>query len=271
MRTAPSELLLLVAMAAAAGLVGSVAVMRRMALASDAVSHVALPGVAIAVLLRVNPVLGGLVALFLGSFLIWALEHKTRLSTEAVIGVVFSAALAIGSMLASGEELLAALFGGSHDIGVVEVVLGMAAAALVIVYVLRERSRLVIALISPELARTTGINVSRINLVFLLMFALTVALGLRFLGVLLMGSLIIIPAVTATYLARSLRALQLTSVALAIASTLAGSLLAPRLLVEEGALFIVVAASLFLVALAVRSRSGKHGGASSERVSSPKP
>jgi ABC-type Mn2+/Zn2+ transport system permease subunit len=258
-------------MAAAAGLVGSVAVMRRMALASDALSHVALPGVAIAVLLRVNPVLGGLAALFLGSLLIWALEHKTRLPTEAVIGVVFSAALAIGNMLASGEELLEALFGGSHDIGRVELALGLAAAALVIVYVLRERSRLVIALVSPELASTTGINVSRINLVFLLMFALTVALGLRYLGVLLMGSLIIIPAVTATYLARSLRALQLTSVALAVASTLAGSLLAPLMRVEQGPLIIVVAASLFLVALAARSGFGKGGGASTERVSSPKP
>ena len=248
-----SDLLLLVAMAVAAGLIGSVTVMRRMALASDAVSHVALPGVAIAIILRVNPVLGGLAALFLGSLLIWALEHKTRLPMEAVIGVVFSAALAIGSMLASGEELLAALFGGSHDSGRVELLLGLAASAIVITYVLHERSRLVIALVSPELASSTGINVSRVNLIFLLMFALTIALGLRFLGVLLMGSLIIIPAVTATFLAHNLRALQLTSVALAVASALAGSLMAPRLHVERGPLIIMVAASLFLVALGARS------------------
>ncbi len=253
MHPAPSDLLLPVAMAAAAGLVGSVAVMRRMALASDALSHVALPGVAIAVLLHLNPVLGGLAALFLGSLLVWALEHRTRLPTEAVIGVVFSAALAIGSMLASGEELLEALFGGSRQVGRAEAGLGLAAAAFVIVYVLRARSRLVIALVSPDLARTTGINVERINLFFLFVFALTVALGLRFLGVLLMGSLIIIPAVTATYLARSLRAMQLLSVAIAVASTVAGSLLAPRLHLEQGPLIIVVAASLFFAALTARS------------------
>jgi hypothetical protein len=88
MHPAPSDLLLPVAMAAAAGLIGSVAVMRRMALASDALSHVALPGVAMAVLLHLNPVLGGLAALFLGSLLVWALEHKTRLPTTGRDGDV---------------------------------------------------------------------------------------------------------------------------------------------------------------------------------------
>jgi ABC-type Mn2+/Zn2+ transport system permease subunit len=266
MHPAPDDLLLSVAMAAAAGLVGSVAVMRRMALASDALSHVALPGVAIAILLHLNPVLGGLAALILGSLLVWALENKTQLPTEAVIGVIFSAALAIGSMLASGEELLDALFGGSRRIGRVEGVLGLLAASLVIVYVLRSRSRLIIALVSPDLARTTGINVPRVNLFFLLVFAVTVALGLRFLGVLLMGSLIIIPAVTATYLARSLRAMQRMSVTIAVASTLAGSLLAPQLHVEQGPLIIVVAASLFFVSLIARpwTRPRRHRGGPSQ-------
>jgi len=231
-----------------------------------AIVLLSLPGVALAVLLHLNPVLGGLAALFLGSLLVWALEHKTRLPTEAVIGVVFSASLAIGSMLASGEELLEALIGGSRHVGQAELLLGLLAATLVIGYVLRERSRLVIALVSPDLARTTGINVPRINLGFLLVFAVTVALGLRFMGVLLMGSLIIIPAVTATYLARSLRAMQLVSVAIAMASTLAGSLIAPQLHVEQGPLIIVVAALLFLAALTVRSgnRSRLHGAPPSE-------
>lgn len=252
MHLALSDLLLPVAMAAAAGLVGSVAVMRRMALASDALSHVALPGVAMAILLHLNPVLGGLAALLLGSLLVWALEHKTHLPTEAVIGVVFSASLAIGSMLTSGEELLEALFGASHRLGSLETILGLSAATIVIAFMLRARSRLLIALVSPDLARTSGIDVPRINLLFLVIFALTVALGLRFLGVLLMGSLIIIPAVTATYLTRSLRAMQFTSVALAVASTLAGLLAAPRLHVEPGPLIIVIAAAVFVAGLAAR-------------------
>jgi ABC-type Mn2+/Zn2+ transport system permease subunit len=97
-----SALLLPLGMAVAAGLVGCFAVMRRMTLASDAISHVALPGIGIALALKLNPVLGGLAALLLGTLLVWGLEYKTRLPTESVIGVVFSAALAIGSMLTSG-------------------------------------------------------------------------------------------------------------------------------------------------------------------------
>ena len=111
MTPAPSELLLGLAMAAAAGLIGSFAVLRRMTLASDAISHVALPGIGIAFLLHANPLLGALAALLLGTLLVWAIEHKTRIPTEAVIGVVFSSALAIGSMLTSGEGLIDALFG----------------------------------------------------------------------------------------------------------------------------------------------------------------
>src|SRR3989304_3334400 len=99
------DLALPLAMALAAGLVGCFAVMRRMTLASDAIAHVALPGIGVALALQLNPLLGGLAALLLGTLLIWALEHKTRIPTEALIGVVFSAALAIGSMLTSGEEL----------------------------------------------------------------------------------------------------------------------------------------------------------------------
>ncbi len=189
----PSELLLPLGMAVAAGLVGAVAVMRRMTLASDAISHIALPGIGLAILLRFNPVLGALAALFVGTLLVWAVERQTRIPTEAIIGVVFSAALAIGSMMASGEELIDALFGGPQAVGHTELVLGGVGAVLVIGFMLWKRSELVIALVSPDLAGTAGVNVARVNLLFLFAFALTVALGLRYLGVLLMGSLIIIP------------------------------------------------------------------------------
>jgi ABC-type Mn2+/Zn2+ transport system permease subunit len=244
-----SDLVVPTAMAVAAGLIGSFAVMRRMALASDALSHVALPGVAIALLLRVDAFVGGLAALLLGALLVWALERKTRLPTEALIGVVFSAALAAGSMLASGDELIEALLGAPRTLTTSETVLGLGAAALVIAFAWRARSRLVITLVSPDLARTSGIDVPRVTLLFLLAFALTVALGLRYLGVLLMGSLIISPAATAKYLARGLRQMQLLAVAIAVAATLAGSLAAPALGLETGPLVITVAAAIFVVAL----------------------
>lgn len=254
MTTSIESLALPAAMAVAAGLVGCFAVMRRMTLASDAISHVALPGIGVALVLRLNPVLGGVVALIVGTLLVWALEHRTRLPTEAVIGVVFSAALAIGSMLTSGEELIEALFGATRRPGTWEVALGSAGAILVVAFILRAKNRLVIALVSSDLARTVGVDVRRLDLLYLLAFALTVALGLRYLGVLLMGSLIIIPATTARYLARSLGGMLGLSVALAVASTLLGTLGAPLLHVAAGPLVIAIAAAFFMLGLFFRRR-----------------
>lgn len=247
-----STLVLAVFMAIAAGLVGSVAVMRRMTLASDAISHVALPGVGLALILHFNPVLGALAALIVGTILVWLVERQTRIPTEAIIGVVFSAALAVGSMMASGHELIEALFGGAQALGRTELMLGTVGALLVIAFMVWARSELVIALVSHDLARTAGIKVERYNLLYLLAFALTVALGLRFLGVLLMGSLIIIPAATAKQLARSLWGMQAIAVGIAVAVTLVGAFAAPALHLEAGPVSIVLAAVVFFVSLLLR-------------------
>jgi ABC-type Mn2+/Zn2+ transport system permease subunit len=242
-------------MSVAAGLVGSIAVMRRMALASDALSHVALPGVALALLLHLSPLAGGIVALMVGTLLVWALEYRTRIPTEAVIGVLFSAALAVGSLMASGEDLLDALFGTRASAGRLDALLGLTATALVITFMIRARSRLIIRLVSPDLAGALGINVPRLDLLYLLAFALTVALGLRYLGVLLMGSLIIIPATTAMYLARRLQSMQIIAVTTAVSSTLLGTAVASRLDVSSGPVIIVVAAGLFCASLFRRGRA----------------
>lgn len=85
--------------------------------------------------------------------------------------------------------------------------------------------------------------------IYLLAFALTVALGLRYLGVLLMGSLIIIPATTARTLASSLAGMLWLSVALALVATVLGTLGAPLLRVAPGPLIIAIAAACFLLGL----------------------
>lgn len=251
----PSDVALPATMAVAAGLVGCFAVMRRMTLASDAISHVALPGIALALALHLHPMIGGLAALLLGTILIWALEHKTGIPTETVIGVVFSVALAVGTMLTSGEELIEALLGAPEGIGRIESLLGLAGAVVVIAFVLRARDRLVIALVSPDLARTVGIDVAHLDLLFLLAFALTVALGLRYLGVLLMGSLLIIPAATAKHLASSLNGMFLIAIVVAVTATVLGLLAAPRLQVEPGPLIVALAGGMFFVSLLRRRRA----------------
>jgi ABC-type Mn2+/Zn2+ transport system permease subunit len=248
----PEALLLSVVVAVAAGLIGSFAVMRRMSLAADPLSHVALPGIGVALALHLHPLVGAIAMLFFGALLVWALEERSRLATETVIGVVFTAALAVGSVMTSGEDLIAALFGSVGALGWPELVFGVVAASAVIVFVLMQRNRLIVMLVSSDIARTAGINVRRLNLLYLQMFALTIALGLRYLGVLLMGALIIIPAATARRVAVNIQGMLVIASMCAVVATVSGSWLAARLHRETGPFIVVVAASGFLLSLAWR-------------------
>lgn len=242
-------LVLAVAMAVAAGLIGCFAVMRRMSLAADALSHVALPGIGVAIALHIHPLIGAVAMLFFGALLVWSLEERSRVATEAVIGVVFSSALAIGSLMTSGDALIDALFGGAGALSAWEAVFGSASAVVIVLFIVTHRNSLIIALVSPDVARTAGINVARLNLLYLQMFALTIALGLRYLGVLLMGALIIIPAATAKRLATNLQGMLYLAVGIAVGATMVGSWLAMVLHRETGPLIVSVATAAFLVSL----------------------
>jgi len=190
--------------AVAAGLVGSFALMKRTILAADVISHVALPGLGLAFLYHFNPLLGGGTTLFLGTLLIWQLQKNQSSYTEVAIGVVFAGSVAIGAALTPKEDLVDAFFGKFEQISGFTFFSGILAVALIVFFIFRCKSALILNLFSPELAAATGIKVDRLNLWFLLAFSLTVLIGLRFMGALLAGALIIIPAATGRRLADSI-------------------------------------------------------------------
>ena len=246
------SLLLSITMAVAAGLVGSFAVMRRMSLAADPLSHVALPGIGIALALHIHPVFGAVIALVFGALLVWVVEERGGATTESVIGVVFSAALAIGSIMTTGEDLIEALFGGAGALTWSEKIFGLLVATAIVLFVIVFRNSLVIMMVSPDIARTAGINVRWFDLLYLECFALTIALGLRYLGVLLMGALIIIPAATSKRLSHDLKSMLWFSVMLSVISTTLGSGIAVHLHREAGPIIVLVATALFLLSLIPR-------------------
>ncbi|HTR76574.1 MAG TPA: metal ABC transporter permease, partial [Gemmatimonadaceae bacterium] len=167
------SILLAMVAAAAAGLVGAFALMKRTILAGDVMSHIAIPGLGLAVVWKINPLVGGGLTLLLGIVLIARIEHRTRLSTEAAIGVMFASSVAIGALLIhSNEALIDALFGGFGQLSAGEFAFGMVASLVVIVAIWVMRNTLIIALFSPELAASTGIVVNRADLYFLLIFGL---------------------------------------------------------------------------------------------------
>jgi zinc transport system permease protein len=241
--------------AVAAGLVGSFALMKRMLLASDVISHVALPGLGLAFLLGFNPMLGGAATLFLGTLLIWQLQKKTGLATEAIIGVVFAGSVAIGAVLTPKEDLVEALFGRFEDLSFPVFLLGVGAVLLIILVVYRFKDELILGLFAPELAAASGVKLERLNLYFLLVFSLSVLVGLRFLGALLAGALIIIPATTGRRLTSDLRSFLIVSSLASVVAVGSGFAVTHFLLPQfsPGPAIVIISATLFVLSLLKRS------------------
>ncbi|MFA6354143.1 MAG: metal ABC transporter permease [Candidatus Paceibacterota bacterium] len=235
--------------AVTAGLIGAFALMKRMTLAADAISHVALPGIGIAIIFTVNPIIGAAAALLIGAILIWKLEQKTGLSTETTIGVVFTSALALGAMLTTSEELIDALFGRFQGISWPIFIIGLICATLIIWFVIKYKDELVLNLFSKDLAKATGVDTNKLDLFFILAFALTIILGLKFLGALLAGSLAIIPAAVARQLTGNLKSFLLISAIVSLVSMISGILISSRYGTELGPTVIIVAAALFFLSL----------------------
>ena len=243
--------------AVAAGLVGSFALMKRMLLASDVISHVALPGLGLAFLFGFNPLIGGGVTLLLGTLLIWQLQKKTGLATEAMIGVVFAGSVAIGAVLTPKEDLVEALFGRFQDLSLVAFLIGVAAVLLIILVVYRFKDELILGLFAPELAAATGVKLERMELYFLLVFSLSVLVGLRFLGALLAGSLIIIPATTGRRLANDLPHFLVVSCLASVVAVGLGVAVTHYLLPDfsPGPVIVIISAALFVLSLLKRPAS----------------
>ena len=245
------SVLLALLFAVAAGLVGSFGLMKRMLLAGDVISHVALPGLGLAFLLKINPLIGAATTLFLGTLLIWHLQKKTGLATENIIGVVFAASLGIGAAVTPNDDIIEALFGKNLAISLFGFLLGAFAAGFIIAAIWNLRDRLVLTLFSPDLAAVTGVNVSRVNLYFLLLFSLTILVGLRFMGSLLTGSLIILPAAIGRRLTNKMSHFLIASCLASTVSVGAGFLLNTTLFPKFGLgpSIVMVAALLFAISL----------------------
>ena len=188
----------------ASGSIGAFIILKRMALVGDAFSHVALPGIALALLYGVDPWWGVVVFLVVAALVVWWLEGKTMLPTEALVGLLFVASLAIGILIIPDHEIIESLFGEFPEMSILSlaVFLGSAGALIAISYLFARHFTFLA--ISEELA-----SISRIGkwhqILFLVIFALIVSLGIKLVGTLLMGALAIIPPLIAKNLSRTMK------------------------------------------------------------------
>ena len=207
------SLILSIFVGIAAGYLGSLMVLEKMALVGDALSHVALPGLAIGITLNFDPIIGAFVFLFASAAIIWQIQRVTKISFEALVGAMFTLALAIGILL-YGNELEAleeALFGDISQVTLLGTTIAAVVCIAAIVLTKVIYNKLVLAMISEDLAISKGISVARTNLLYLFLVSVVVAIGIQIVGTLLVGFLVIVPAIAAKNLSSHMKKYALLS------------------------------------------------------------
>ncbi|OHA15499.1 MAG: hypothetical protein A3A10_02375 [Candidatus Tagabacteria bacterium RIFCSPLOWO2_01_FULL_42_9] len=243
-----------VAIGAASGFLGAFMILKRMALVGDALTHVALPGIGLALIFGVNPFIGAFAVLFLAMLLVWKLEQRTDLPVEALVGIFFAASLAIGILLIPKLELYEALFGDISAANLLDGVFALIIAGIIFAVMAKISDKILTGIISEDLAVSSGINVFRLNFVFLLLVVAIVALGVKVIGTLLMGGLLIVPAATARNISQSFRQFGLWSAVFGVLSAGIGIFSAKLFSIPPGPTVILVGAVFFLISLALKRR-----------------
>lgn len=246
--------------ALAAGPLGAFVVWRRMAYFGDTLAHSGLLGVAVGVLAGVDEGLGVLAVCLATALLLVLLERSRRLATDTLLGILAHSALSLGLVgLALLEtvrvDLSSYLFGDILAVGMRDLawIWGGGLAALALLAAIWRP--LLAATVHEELARVEGVPVFAVRLAFMLLIALVVAVAMKVVGVLLITSLLIIPAATARHFARSPERMAVLGSgfgALAVGGGLAASL---HLDTPTGPSIVVCAALLFALAFAVPTRA----------------
>jgi zinc transport system permease protein len=242
--------------------VGFFLVERRMSLIGDGIGHVAFAGVALGFLLNVSPVLTALAAAIVGAVAIEWLRTQRRAAGDQALALVFYTGIAAGVVLVSvagslDVDLFAFLFGSiltvtREDLVLVAVLGGVALAVIALLY-----RALAAVVLDEEGARVAGVPIGLLNALLAVLTALTVALSMRIVGILLIAALMVLPVIAATRVAWSMRSTLLLAVAIGLGSVLAGLTVAYYADLPPGGTVVLVAAGTFLATSgieAVRAR-----------------
>jgi len=233
----------------AAGYLGSLMLSKRMALAAGPLGHLALPGVALALIYGFDISLGAFPFVILGVVLIWLLERKTKLPMEALTAVVFATGVAIAFFFLPIDQAEAALVGDIAKIQLHEVIYSVILSLIIFVTCQKIYSPMALINVSEDLARSKRINVSKYNLVYLLLVALIVSLGVKVVGGLLTAAIVAIPAASARNFSRNLAQYKALSLSIGMISAAVGIVLSWVTLLPAGPLIIVVSALIFLISV----------------------
>ena len=229
-------------------------VLRRLSLVADSLSHVALMGVAVGLLTRTFPPLTALGATSLAALAIERLRAHRMMPGDVALAVVLYCALAIAVIIISlangfNVDLFSYLFGSVLTIDRTDLWFVTGLAVVVLGFVMAFYPELAQSSFDTELARTSGVRVSWVNLGLAVLTGATITLSMRLVGVLLVGALMVIPVMASLRVSTGLRATVLVAMAIGVASTLVGLTIAFYADVAAGGAVVLTAVGFLIMAM----------------------
>ncbi|WP_017655028.1 metal ABC transporter permease [Fortiea contorta] len=235
------------------GLLGSFATLRQLSFFSHAVGHAALVGVALGVLLQVNPT-GTLLpfTLVFGVVVLYLID-KTDLASDSILSIILSGALAIGVILTSliqgyRGNLMAVLFGDILAIDATDLILTLLLLMGGSVFVLSSLRQQILLTLNPDVAKVQGIPIQFYRYGFVVLLSLAVALAIKAVGVLLVNAFLVIPASTAKLMSHNFTRFLVMSVIIGCTSSVVGIIASGVFNIASGPSIVLVQ---FLVFIAV--------------------
>ena len=258
--------------------IGTFVVLRGLAFIGDALAHGVLPGIAAAILLGLPGMLGAAVGAVVMIGGVTLVTTRSRLSSDTAIGLLFVAMLALGVVMVSASDafqgdLMAILFGQILGTSTEQVLIMAIAAVVVLVAAVVAARPFLLLSFDPEQADVAGFPARRYHTLMLLLVALTVVVAFQTVGTLLVFGMLLAPASTGALLANRISLMMLIGVLVGSLSTYLGLLASYWLDVAASATIVLVAVSIFFLALLVsnvrapRPSSAKTDPATGETLS----
>jgi zinc transport system permease protein len=246
-------------LACLAGPLGCIVVWRRLSYFGETLAHAALPGFALGLALSFSPLVGVALTCTAVALLLSVLRQRSALASDTVLGILAHGSLAVGiisiSLAPRGRiSLENLLFGDLLSVGRDELYLTGLAVIVGFALVASQWRALVSWSVHEELAAVEGVPVRQVELLFMLAMAITIAIGMKTVGAVLVTALLIIPAATARRLSRSPEMMAVWATALAAIALGAGLLLSLWWDIPAGPAAILAALVLFLTSLVLPPR-----------------
>ena len=248
------------ALAIVAGPLGSFVVWRRMAYFGDTLSHAALLGLALGLLLEVNPTLAVTFGCLLLAVLLGSLQQRLKLASDTLLGILAPTTLALGLVVLSfmsdvRVDLLGYLFGDLLAVSPTDLLWILGGSALVMLVLTLLWRPLLAITVHEELAQVEGLPVGALRLALMLLIAIVIAVAMKIVGVLLITSLLIIPAAAAQRHSRTPEQMALVASLLGVLAVCGGLALSWFKDTPAGPSIVVCAAAGFALSLLIPRRS----------------